>query len=353
MKKIYKIAFLLPNLESQGGVTVSVQTISYYLASLGHEVHLYPIGKTTQKETTSIHPINTNKKSEQLKQIKRLFKKQQQNKSFDLVVSNNLITNYLLHHLDVGDKRFMILRQPSLLKKKNRFSLFKKRFTFPKIYNNKNIVMISQCLQDDFLKRFSYLKPKTTRVIYNAFDKEKIEKKANEPIVVPQKPYIISVGRFTKTKNQSMLINAFKKIQDQSIELILLGEGKDERYLKQLVKRHDLEDRVHFIGWQENPYPWIKHARLLVHTSKSETFGRVILEGLALDTPVVCTDIKCGPNEILTNDLNPFLVPIHDLTKLTQAIDQALLEYPKITTQHLEKFYIEHISNHYITFIES
>lgn len=349
----YKIAFFLPFLESQGGVVVSVQTIANYLETLGHEVHLFPVGKTNYQETSFLHPINSNKKSKQLQIAKKLYIRESAQKKFDLTVSNHLTSNYILHHLDVGNKHLMILRQPSLLKRTHILSKLKKRLLFPKIYNNKNIVMISQCLLDDFLKKFSYLKLQSSRIIYNAFDPDVIQKKSEDKIDLPtDKDYIITVGRFTKTKNQSMLIHAFSQIKDKKIDLVLLGEGKEAKSLKNLVHQLDLNDRVHFIGWKDNPYAYIKNAKLLVHTSKSETFGRVVLEGLALDTPVISTDIKCGPSEILVDKLSEFLVPLDDINGLTEKIDKALTDYPEIKPQYLEKFLVKNIAQEFIHFIE-
>lgn len=353
MKRSYKIAFLLPFLESQGGVTVSVRTIGDYLASLGHEVHFFPLGKTSVSPSSFIHPIDTNSKNRQFTLLKKYFEALDEEKPFDLIVSNNLTGNYLLHKLNVGKRNLIILRQPSLLKKKNILSRFKKRLIYPSIYNDKNIVAISRCLLEDFLKRYHYIKPASTQVIYNAFDPEVIFSKAEEQIAPPADKYIISVGRFTKTKNQALLIEAFARIEDKEIALVLLGEGKEEKHYRQLVRQKGLQNRVHFVSWQKNPYAWIKKAQLLVHTSRAETFGRVILEALALHTPVVCTDIKCGPNEILTEELSPFLIEDNNLKQLVKTINKALENYPKITPKHLQKFQIANIANAYIDFIDS
>ncbi len=350
----YKVAFFLPNLESQGGVVVSVKTIAEYLQTLGHEVHLFPIGDTKVSNSTYIHPIDSNNKAQQLKIAKNLYALETTKKPFDLSVSNTLVSNYILHHLHIENTHLMILRQPSFLKQSHIFSKIKKRILFPKIYNRKNIVMISECLLNNFLQRFGYLKLKSSRVIYNAFDPEFLEKKSQQNIELPtSKEYIISVGRFTKTKNHTMLIKAFAHIDNKNIDLILLGEGKEKNALKHLIEKLNLNHKVHFVDWQENPYPYIKQAKLLVHTSKSETFGRVILEGLALGTPVVATDIDCGPNEILTKELSKFLVPSDNINVLTFTINRALNSYPNIIAdKYLMQFDIKHIAQQYIDFIE-
>jgi hypothetical protein len=58
-----------------------------------------------------------------------------------------------------------------------------------------------------------------------------------------------------------------------------------------------------FKGFQKNPLPWIKGARMLVLSSDSEGFGNVVVEALLLDTPVASTRCPGGVTEILTGEL--------------------------------------------------
>jgi glycosyltransferase involved in cell wall biosynthesis len=350
--KSYKIGFILPFLESQGGVTVSVQTIKDYLEKMGHEVHLFPIGKTLIEPSLYIHPINTNNKLLQMILTKKKIWKENDKKSFDLLISNNLISNKILNQIDCDCKKIIVLRQPSLLKNENALNRLVKKIQYPQIYNNQNIIAISECLRSAFEKKFAYIKPKSFSVIYNAFDPEEIKILADKPYDKIDEDYIINAGRFTKTKNQAMLIKAFKNIENKNIKLVLLGDGKNKKGLKHLVNKLDLQERVIFINWVKNPFPYIKNAKLLVNTSRSETFGRAILEALALSTPTISTDISCGPNEILTGELAKFLVQIDDIPALTELINEALKKYPVISDNYLNKFLISNIAQEYLKMIE-
>src|SRR5207245_6286319 len=59
-----------------------------------------------------------------------------------------------------------------------------------------------------------------------------------------------------------------------------------------------LESCVRFVGLRRNPYPFIKHADLLVLPSRNEAFPNVVLEAIALGTPVVATNCTPALSEI-------------------------------------------------------
>ncbi len=349
----YKIAFFLPNLENHGGVTVAVTTLSEYLQLLGHRVHLFPVGKTDILPSKYIHPIPKTKKKSQIYLAKKLFAQEEKNGIFDLVVTNTMPTNYIALHLNCIHKHVIVLHQASLFTKKDIFTKLKRRLFFPKLFNNRHIVMVSKCLESEFIKTYPYLKPKSTTTIFNALDKTKILRLSKHFFDKPDYDYILTLGRQTKNKNNAMLLHAFSKIKNKNIKLVLLGEGKETTNLKKFAKKLSLEKKVVFIPWMKNPYPWIKHAKIVISTSKSECMPLVLLEPLLLKVPIISTDIKCGPNEILTDDLKNYLVPIHNIEILTQTIDNALLSYPVITSKCIEKFNIKKISQQYLDIIKT
>jgi len=349
----YKIAFLLPHLESRGGVTVAVQTISKHLSSLGHDIHLFPIGNTNVSPTANIHPVNAKKRQQQIAVAKTHYANEEKNGSFDLVVSNTMPANEILYHLNVGKKHLIVLHQASLFTKKNIFTLLKRRITFPKLFHNKNLAMVSECLEKEFIKKYPYIHPNSTQTIYNALDEKHIKELSTQPAKLPDYDFILCLGRQTKNKNISMLLNALKQIKNKTIKLVLLGHGKETNRLKVLTKILNLESQVIFVEWANNPYPWIKHAKALISTSKSECLPLVHLEALLLKTPVISTDIKCGPSEILTDSLSQFLVPLNDTNMLARKIDEALINYPIIESKYTEKFTVHKISEQYLNFIQS
>ena len=82
---------------------------------------------------------------------------------------------------------------------------------------------------------------------------------------------------------------------------MFIGEGPEKEAAKVLCKRLNLLDKVHFLGYKKNPYPYIKNARLMVLCSDFEGLGMVILEAIALNTPIISSNCPNGPTEILDN----------------------------------------------------
>ncbi|MEO1958274.1 MAG: glycosyltransferase [Nautiliaceae bacterium] len=336
-----KIAFLGPNLESYGGVNVAINHLKKFFEEKGIEVHLFPVGRTKIKESEFIHPINSNKKSTQFNELKAKLSKF----DFDLVIANNLRTSAILASLKLKNDLY-IIHQGRVLQKSDFLNILKQKLKFKRIYENKRVVFLNNCFKDEFLKKFKI--PVTYKIIPNPFDFKEIKKRACEFDV--KGDYILGVGRLTKDKNFDYLIKAYAK-GNFSKELWLLGDGEERINLKKLVEKLNLKDKVKFLGWQDNPYPYIKNASLLVHPSKFESFGNVLVEALILNTPVIATDVKCGPREILIDKLSNFLVPLNKDLFLADKIKEALNSYPKIKKEYLEKYKFENVGKKYLEFL--
>lgn len=141
-------------------------------------------------------------------------------------------------------------------------------------------------------------------MIANPFDFNAILTLAAEPLSLPEKSFLLHVGRFHEVKRHDRLLKAYA-LSGLRWPLVLLGEGNAERteQLKQLARELNIAERVIFEGFHSNPYSWIKNARMLVLSSDSEGFGNVLVEALICGTQVVSTCCPGGPPEILTGNL--------------------------------------------------
>ena len=110
---------------------------------------------------------------------------------------------------------------------------------------------------------------------------------------------------------------------DDSFGLALLGAGPDEPALRALAASLDIEERVHFAGFTEDPGPWYEHADIFVLSSRCEGFGNVLVEALEYGLPVVSTDCPSGPAEILEDGSFGALVPVGNPARLASAIELA------------------------------
>jgi glycosyltransferase involved in cell wall biosynthesis len=106
--------------------------------------------------------------------------------------------------------------------------------------------------------------------------------------------------------------------------LLILGEGPERARLETLVAELGLGQEVAMPGFKTNPYAYMARAKVLVLASRWEGFANVLLEALAVGTPVVATDCPSGPAEILDYGKYGQLVPVQDVEALARALEAAL-----------------------------
>jgi glycosyltransferase involved in cell wall biosynthesis len=200
---------------------------------------------------------------------------------------------------------------------------------------------------------------KNVQTIYNPINLEEIHSKFNEAINLNFE-YIIGVGQIeTNVKQFDKLITAYSNsnLPNQNIHLVLLGDGERLSILKALAKQKNIEEKVHFLGFQENPYKYLKNARFFVLSSLNEGLPNVILEALACGTPVVSYDCLTGPSEMILNKRNGLLVENQNVQKLTEAMnlfveDQKLYTFCKENAfQSSSHFFIENIGKQWLDLI--
>ncbi|MDE6735643.1 MAG: glycosyltransferase [Desulfovibrio sp.] len=169
------------------------------------------------------------------------------------------------------------------------------------------------------------------KVLWNATDTEKIRKEAAQPLPEAleacfQKPVILAVGRLEKEKNLPLLMEACALLRKRGrdFNLCLVGRGSLRESLEQLAKDRGLERRVHFAGYQRNPYALMARSAALALSSNREGFPNVLVEALCLGIPVVATNCPSGPDEILRGGEFGRLVPMNDAHALADALEAAL-----------------------------
>ena len=137
---------------------------------------------------------------------------------------------------------------------------------------------------------------------------------------------ILSVGRLTKQKNYQLLINAFYEVTKviKDTVLIILGTGELKDSLIELVQNKGLKKKVIFMGFQKNPYNFIKYSDLIVLSSDWEGLPTILIESLFLKKKIVSTNCNGGCSEVLGNGKYGYLVPMNDLNLLKEKIIFAL-----------------------------
>ncbi|MCX0394645.1 glycosyltransferase [Clostridium perfringens] len=161
------------------------------------------------------------------------------------------------------------------------------------------------CVSKDSLKGFEkkYFKDKNKLVvIYNVLDKNQILKKANKKFTLEGDFKISNIGRLEEEKGQDILIKAFAKsdLNKKNNYLYIIGEGSREKYLKSLCEKLNINKKVRFIGFNDNPYKYIKNSDVVVSSSRNEGFSLVVAEAIIIGKMVISTNCS-GPIEILEN----------------------------------------------------
>lgn len=215
-----------------------------------------------------------------------------------------------------------------------------------RVYQWRNIVTVSDAVAED-LQQCCKVTPANIHTLYNPFDFAAIRQLATQPCQMAGQDYLLHVGRFHKVKRHDRLLEAYA-LSGINAPLVLLGTGSvsQQAALQALARQLGIADRVLFKGFQANPLPWIRHARLLVLSSDSEGFGNVLVEALSVNTAVVSTRCSGGVVEILTGDLAPCLAELTSAS-LAQTIKHIYYHPPVIDPQLLQRFSCEQVAERY------
>lgn len=143
------------------------------------------------------------------------------------------------------------------------------------------------------IKRTYFISENKLRIVPNFIDFSLIEEKSKESCEIVDE-YIINIGRLEYQKNQEHLIKAFHKIEKSfpNLKLLIVGEGNLKNTLINLVNQLNLHNKVVFLGYQENPWKYLKRAKLFVLSSYFEGLPLVLIESLYLKVPIVSYDIE-------------------------------------------------------------
>lgn len=196
------------------------------------------------------------------------------------------------------------------------------------------IVCVSQNVKDSFVRMFGDQPEVLT--LYNVNDEEDIRQKA-AAFCVPkaQGTNLVALGRLTWQKGFDRLLEACALLKRDGSDLCLriLGEGPERAGLENLIAKYQLEDCVKLLGFQENPYPYLQNADLVVCSSRYEGLSTVVTESLILGKPVVTT--PCTGMEELLGDSEFGLITEDSVQGLYLGIKK-MLDDPELRNRYAE-----------------
>ncbi|EPC9180679.1 glycosyltransferase [Escherichia coli] len=172
------------------------------------------------------------------------------------------------------------------------------------LYKNADAtVAVSEIVKKDACGLLN-LDANNVELIYNGHDIDYIKDKSTDykefdtPVID-----FVSVGRITYAKGHYHLLRSLAIVKETYPNVILYIVGTYEKdnlksIIDHLIEKYDLYDNVIFTGFSDNPYPYIKSAKALILSSIFEGFPGVVIESIALGTPVIATDCG-GASEVL------------------------------------------------------
>ncbi|MBU4589976.1 MAG: glycosyltransferase family 4 protein [Candidatus Omnitrophica bacterium] len=149
----------------------------------------------------------------------------------------------------------------------------------------------------------------------------------------------VVIANLQKGKGQEDAIRAIAELVNAKIyaELLLIGRATDSnyaKYLRRLTTDQNLEGYVKFIGYSENPFPFIQRADVVVSCSRNEAFGRAAIEAMRASKPVIGTR-SAATLELIRDGWNGLLYTPGNYAELKEKI-QRLCERPDLA-RHLGK----------------
>lgn len=339
-----KIVQIIRSLKG-GGAEKVVQTLAKTFFSLGHESIIIIVDQNKEeKELEGIQLVYTS--SPTLLQTLNSINP-------DFILAHMKTPQKILKNVYLDNLFFVIHSTQSQRLKQRRFltnSLYDYRVKrLQKLFNGHKLITVSEGIASDLIDELK-VKPNTLHTIYNPFELRAIQGKSIESIET-NNPYILHAGRLEKIKRQDILLKAYVKSKRKE-DLVILGDGSQLSALKDLAQKLHISAKVHFLGWKENPYPYMKNAELFVLSSEVEGLPTVLIESLILHTPVVSTDCKSGPSEILTGPLKNYLVEVNNVEALSKKMNDALNEKPEIVPEFYLHFDAKEVAKKYLALLE-
>ena len=213
--------------------------------------------------------------------------------------------------------------------------------------------VINQCagMSEDLIKTIPKLDKKST-VIYNPISSQIINySNKNDLTQIIKKNYILCVGRLEKVKAYHYAIESFAGIANNfpNLRLKIVGKGSLKHELKLKAIQCHVENKVDFEGFQKNIIPYFLYSKATILTSLYEGYPNILIESIAMNTPVVAFNCQNGPNEIIQDGINGYLAEyksVEDLkTKLLMTLNNNF-SYKNLKNS-INKNQIENVEEHW------
>lgn len=346
---------------ANGGITRNLENILKFLSKKKIKIFLFS------------HNVKNNIKYKNLKIIDKSFKTFKKKNNFNLIISSAI---NLFSFLRINKNIKVIFSMQNHLPAILLAIIFKKKII---IRNSEEIFGATQYADHKIsayfvliLKLFLYsfsdsiiaiskkskksleqlgINKLKIRLIYNPFI-TKIIKNINKNYSYGKSFNIISVGRLTKQKNFSSLIDIISILQKKYpfINLKIIGNGPDYNILNSKVKKNK---KINIIQWKKNLHKHYKKSHLFILNSYYEGLPNILIEAINNNVPSIATNCS-GTMDILMNGKGGFIVPVGDKNAMINKIEYVIQNYKKsvfktkISKKNIFRFNQQNCNKYYI-----
>ena len=146
----------------------------------------------------------------------------------------------------------------------------------------------------------------------------------------PSERLLVHLSNFRPVKRIQDVVEVFARVaREVPARLMLIGDGPDRSIAEYLAREHNIQDRVHFVGKQDNVNELLPLADLMLMPSEMESFGLAALEAMACGVPTIATDVG-GVSELVENGHNGLLFEVGDVDSMSAAAIALLRDEPRL-----------------------
>lgn len=196
------------------------------------------------------------------------------------------------------------------------------------------ITTVSESLRKQTVEMFDTKKP--IAVIPNFVDvddfKPGVRHCSRRTFAAEDEMIMMHASNFRPVKRIPDVIEIFRRVREKvKTKLVLVGDGPEMSLAEHLIGQHGLNDEVMLLGNQDSIGTILPVADLFVLPSQTESFGLSALEAMSCGVPALVSDTG-GLPELVTNGVDGFLLPVGDVTGMSEAAIGLLSDRGKLAT---------------------